>query len=52
MPSAEVDSFPMKCKECDIMQKIVKGLKMQIRGFEDFHVLEPDLSIGTEMPNL
>ena len=31
MPSAEVDSFPMKCKECDIMQKTVKGLKMHIK---------------------
>ena len=27
----EVDSFPMKCKECDIMKKTVKGLKMHIK---------------------
>ena len=31
MPSVEVDSFPMKCKECDIMMKTVKGLKMHIK---------------------
>ena len=27
----EVDSFPMKCKECGIMKKTVKGLKMHIK---------------------
>ena len=27
----EVDSFPMKCRECGIVKKTVKGLKMHIK---------------------
>ena len=27
----EVDSFPMKCRECGIAKKTVKGLKMHIK---------------------